>query len=98
MTEAARADTPTTALDPAGEVSQASAKTRQRFDLANFREQIYGEAAILTYTLLISRSGEAGVRVRSHNETRILIRKGGSWKVVHVHKSPTWKAPYESAG
>ncbi|MFW6184907.1 MAG: protein kinase, partial [Chloroflexota bacterium] len=28
-----------------------------------------------------------------HNESRVLIRQDGGWKVVHVHKSPAWQAP-----
>lgn len=96
MAEATRADTPATALDPGG--SAADGKDRQRFDLANYSEQVYGDTAICCYTLLISRGGPSGVAVRSHNETRVLARSGPGWKVVHVHKSPASKAPYEDLG
>jgi len=25
----------------------------------------------------------------------VLVRRNGAWQVVHVHKSPAWKAPRE---
>jgi hypothetical protein len=94
MAESARPDTRATALDPAGQ-TDAFAKGRQRFDLANYHEQLLGDCAICSYTLLVSRGSADGVAVRSHNESRVLARFGDEWKVVHVHKSPAWKAPYE---
>jgi hypothetical protein len=97
MAESARPDTAGTALDPRPTVS-AGKGSRQRFDLAGYSEQRYGDTAICTYTLLLSRGTAEGVRVRSHNETRVLIRLQGEWKVAHVHKSPAWAAPYEPAG
>jgi hypothetical protein len=96
MTESARPESPASALDPAGEAG--GDKARQRFDLANYHEQRYGETAVCSYTLLISRSGATGVVVRSHNESRVLLRLEGHWRVVHVHKSPAWRAPYSPAG
>jgi ketosteroid isomerase-like protein len=66
-----------------------------RFDLANYREQVYGDTAIASYTLLISTSTGSGVTVRSYNESRVMVRFDGAWKVVHVHKSPTYKSPLE---
>ena len=56
------------------------------------RVQIYGDTAIVTYTLLIRASGGAGVRHKSHNETRVFHDFGTGdepqWKLVHCHKSP----------
>jgi hypothetical protein len=75
--------------------SEAREKARQRFDLANYAEQIYGDCAVCCYTLLISRATSEGTAVRSHHETRVWVRVDGEWKVVHVHKSPAWKAPYQ---
>lgn len=94
MTESARPDTRATALDPAGRAGQGTEKARERFDLANYSEQIYGDCAVCCYTLLITRGTGEGTSVRSHNETRVLVRRGGGWKVVHVHKSPAWNAPF----
>ena len=65
-----------------------------RFDLSNLHIQIYGEAAIASYTLLISTAGSQGVKVGSHNETRVMIKMEGKWKIVHVHKSPTYAGPH----
>ena len=112
MTESARPDTPAiapripegTALDPSGRAgsapdkapSEAREKARERFDLANYREQLYGDCAVCCYTLLISRATSQGTTVRSHNETRVFVRRDGVWKVVHVHKSPAWNAPHQA--
>jgi hypothetical protein len=65
-----------------------------RFDLSNLKIQHYGDAAIASYTLLISTASEVGVSVASHNESRVMVRKDGAWQVVHVHKSPAWAAPH----
>jgi hypothetical protein len=102
-----------TALDPSGRAgnvpdkvpseardgvtSEAREKARERFDLANYREQLYGDCAVCCYTLLISRATSQGTTVRSHNESRVFVRRDGVWKVVHVHKSPAWNAPHQAA-
>ncbi len=56
------------------------------------RVQVYGDTAIVTYTLLIRAVGEAGVVHKSHNETRVFVNFGSAdapdWKLVHCHKSP----------
>jgi hypothetical protein len=68
---------------------------RTRFDLANYREQRYGDTAIVSYTLLISQSSPHGVLVRNYNESRVIIKFPEGWRVVHVHKSPAWHAPFQ---
>ncbi len=65
-----------------------------RFDLANLRIQRYGDTAIASYTLLVSTATAEGVRVVAHNESRVMVKREGKWKVVHVHKSPAWQAPH----
>jgi len=65
-----------------------------RMDLANLSIQRYGDTAIACYTMLVSTETPQGVRVASHNESRVMVRQGGAWKVVHVHKSPAWQAPH----
>lgn len=65
-----------------------------RFDLANLRIQRYGDTAIASYTLLISTAMRDGVRVAAHNESRVMLKQDGAWRVVHVHKSPAWQAPH----
>jgi hypothetical protein len=95
MTEAARDDTAGLALDPNPDQGSPADKQRVRFDLANYHEQQYGDTAICSYTLMVSRGSPRGVVVQSHNETRVLVRFDEEWKVVHVHKSPSWKAPFQ---
>jgi hypothetical protein len=94
MTESARPDSPATTLEPSPAEGGPPDRARQRFDLANYHEQRYGDVAICSYTLLVSKGTSKGVVVRSHHETRVLVRMDGTWKVVHVHKSPSWPAPY----
>ncbi len=48
LEETGREDSPGIALDPQGEAGQAGSYSRQRFDLANYREQRYGDTAICT--------------------------------------------------
>lgn len=97
MSEAKRDDTVGIALDPHPDLTEDTDKARVRFDLANYAEQVYENTAICSYTMLISRGSSAGVRVSSYNESRVLIRIDNVWKVVHVHKSPSWNAPFQSA-
>ena len=65
-----------------------------RFDLANLHIQRYADTAIVSYTLLVSSATPAGVTVIAHNETRVIVKIDGSWKVAHVHKSPAYAAPH----
>ena len=95
MAEASREDSAGMALDPSPAGLDPSQDARVHFELCNYREQVYGDAAICSYTLMISRGTARGVRVISYNESRVLIRFGESWKVVHVHKSPSWMAPFQ---
>lgn len=65
-----------------------------RFDLSNLHIQRYENTAIASYTLLVSTATQQGVKVASHNETRVMVKINGNWKVVHVHKSPAYAAPH----
>jgi hypothetical protein len=69
-------------------------KPDTRFDLANLEIQQFGDTAIASYTMMVSTGLPTGVQVVTHNETRVIIKIEGIWKVVHVHKSPAWKAPH----
>ena len=69
-------------------------KPRTRFDLANLHIQRYGDTAIASYTMLASTGASTGVQVAAHNESRVLVKLNGEWKVVHVHKSPAWPSPH----
>jgi hypothetical protein len=100
MNEAARANA--TPLTGAGLLDNTARPLQERprvsFDLANYREQLYGDTAIASYTLLVSTSTGAGVTVTSYNESRVIVRFPEGWKVVHVHKSPTYKSPLAPPG
>jgi hypothetical protein len=69
-----------------------------RFDLANLRIQCYENTAIASYTLLISKNLPINVEVLAHNESRVMVKINGKWKVVHCHKSPAWPAPHLAPG
>jgi hypothetical protein len=77
-----------------GAVFGAEETGKTRFDLSNLYIQRYGDTAIASYTLLISTSSKDGVKVASHNESRVIVKINGNWKVVHVHKSPAYSAPH----
>jgi hypothetical protein len=86
------------ALDPKAEGETRTGEQRTRYDLANYHEQRYGDMAVCSYTMLLTAAGADGVRVRSYNESRVITRVNGEWKVVHVHKSPAWSAPFQPPG
>jgi hypothetical protein len=65
-----------------------------RIDLANLHIQRFGDTAIASYTLLASTADADGVKVAAHNESRVMVKLDGKWKVVHVHKSPAYSAPH----
>lgn len=70
------------------EHSWAGTDTDFRYDLWEPRLQRYGNTAIVTYTFMLTTATAAGIRHRTHNETRVLVKGDDGWKVVHVHKSP----------
>ncbi len=65
-----------------------------RLDLANLHIQRYGDTAVASYTLMLSTALPDGVKVVVHNESRVIVKVEGDWKVIHVHKSPAWQAPH----
>jgi len=76
------------------EPAQSQVEVPVRLDLANLHIQRYGDTAIASYTLMISTALAEGVKVASHNESRVIVKIDEQWKVVHVHKSPAWQAPH----
>lgn len=79
------------------EAKEKNVKPSTRFDLANLHIQRYDDTAIASYTLLISSGLPGGVKVVSHNESRVMVKRNHRWQVVHVHKSPAWAAPHMPA-
>jgi len=60
-----------------------------RFDMLTPRVQIYGDTAIVNYTLLRTTAGRDITTTFSRmNETRVFVKFDGVWKMVHLHKSP----------
>jgi len=67
-----------------------------RYDLLEPRLQLFGNTAVVSYSFMLTRQNEdGGLTHRTHNESRVLIKGESGWKVVHVHKSPAWTAPFE---
>lgn len=66
--------------------------SRIEHEILQPRVQLYGDTAIVTYTLLIRAASSKGVTHKSHNETRVFHNFGTAdapeWKLVHCHKSP----------
>ena len=62
-----------------------------RLDLLTPRVQVYGDTAIVNYTLLKTVFGVDGLppQFSTINETRVFVKLEGIWKMVHLHKSPT---------
>ncbi len=78
--------------------SDVAQDAESRLDLSNLLIQRYGDTAIASYTLLTSTALPGGVQVNAHNESRVMVKLDGKWKVVHVHKSPAWRAPHVQPG
>lgn len=62
--------------------------SQYRLDIVNPRVQLYGNVAIATYTLVVTRSDENGIRFNTTNETRVFVRQDDRWLMVHFHKTP----------
>ncbi len=66
-----------------------------RYDLWERRLQLYDQTAIVSYTIMLTYLREGEIHHQTHNESRVLVFNEGHWQVVHVHKSPSWQAPYQ---
>ncbi len=71
-----------------------------RTDILTPRVQVYGDTGIVTCTRLIThddapveseayRNPGAGLRWETFNETRVFVKQGGGWRMVHFHRSRT---------
>jgi len=59
-------------------------------DMLTPRVQVYGDTGIVNYTLLKTVVGDGGETTFSTiNETRVFVKESGTWKMAHLHKSPT---------
>lgn len=50
--------------------------------------QLYGDVAIISYSLMMRYATSLEVRHTTHNETRVFHRRASGWQLVHCHKSP----------
>ena len=61
-----------------------------RLDMLTPRVQVYGDTAIVNYTLLKTTLGaDVPPQFSTMNETRVFVKLDRVWKMVHLHKSPT---------
>ncbi|MFQ5696077.1 MAG: nuclear transport factor 2 family protein [Terriglobia bacterium] len=65
----------------------------RRLELLNPKVQLYGDAAIVTFTSHVTVLHEDEVRTELLNETRVWVRRDSQWKLVHFHKSPVHWPP-----
>jgi ketosteroid isomerase-like protein len=58
-------------------------------DMQNGRVQVYGDTAILTYNFAGLRRGADGkVNPSLAKSTRVYVRQGGQWRLVHANFAP----------
>jgi ketosteroid isomerase-like protein len=58
-------------------------------DLSNPKVQVYGDTAILTYNYAgITRGADGKVNPAVAKSTRVYVRQGGQWKLVHANFAP----------
>lgn len=78
----------------ATEARRAAGRYEVEHEVLQPQVQLYGDVAILTYTLLMRYMTAEGVRHTEHNETRVFHHRPAGWQLVHCHKSPMWPAPH----
>ena len=61
-------------------------------DAQNARVQVYGDTAILTYNFAgLRRAADGKVTPQLAKSTRIYVKQGGQWKLVHANFAPVEK-------
>ena len=69
-----------------------AADLRIEHEILQPRIQVYGDTAIISYTLFVRVVQGGRVQHLSHNESRVFHNFGAAdapdWKLVHCHKSP----------
>jgi ketosteroid isomerase-like protein len=74
-----------------GGATEEGGESHVEHEILQPRVQVYGDTAIVTFTLMIRAASSAGVVHKSHNETRVFHNFADGapvWKLVHCHKSP----------
>jgi len=63
-------------------------------DMQNGRVQVYGDTAILTYNFAgLRRAADGKVTPSLAKSTRVYVKQGGSWMLVHANFAPVSGAP-----
>jgi ketosteroid isomerase-like protein len=63
-------------------------------DMRNGRVQVYGDTAILTYNFAgLRRAADCKVTPPLAKSTRVYVKQGGSWMLVHANFAPVPGAP-----
>lgn len=58
-------------------------------DMQNAKVQVYGDTAILTYNYAgINRGSDGKISPTAAKSTRVYVRMGGQWKLVHANFAP----------
>lgn len=58
-------------------------------DMQNPRVQVYGDTAILTYNFAgITRATDGKIAANTAKSTRVYVRQGGQWQLVHANFAP----------
>ncbi len=58
-------------------------------DMANPKVQVYGNVAILTYNFIGTiKNRDGGVEPQLAKSTRVYVKKGGEWMLVHANFAP----------
>ena len=57
-------------------------------DMQNPKVQVYGDTAILTYNYTgMTRAADGKIKPATGKSTRVYVRQGGRWMLVHAHFS-----------
>lgn len=62
------------------------------FQIYNPHVQVYGDVAILTYNLAQAQSVSGRMTTSTGKVSRVYLKQGGTWRVVHTHESTNPKA------
>lgn len=58
-------------------------------DMQNAKVQVYGDTAILTYNFAgVTRNTEGKTSPNTAKSTRVYVKQGGDWKLVHANFAP----------
>lgn len=58
-----------------------------RFDMLQPSVQVYGDAAVVAYTRLMTFAVDVPPTWRYSNETRVFVRLPEGWRMVHFHRT-----------